>query len=145
MADNVELLRNTYEAFGRGDIPAVLGVFAEDIEWSVPEVIPHGGKARGREEVGGFFERLGSTWEDFGIEIDALFGSDDRVCASAAPPASSTVSDGLRLRARVDRRGRIVQALRRVRRSRSGAPGPLSRRAQPATAASTARSSSAAL
>jgi uncharacterized protein len=79
--DNVELLRNTYEAFGRGDIPAVMAGFAEDIEWSVPEVLPHGGRSRGLEGVAGFFEGLASTWEDFGLELDALFGSGDRVCA----------------------------------------------------------------
>jgi ketosteroid isomerase-like protein len=79
--DNVELLRTTYEAFGRGDIPAVLDAFAEDIEWSVPEVLPHGGRARGRDEVAGFFERLASMWDGFGLDIDALFGSGDHVCA----------------------------------------------------------------
>src|SRR5688500_18956198 len=79
--DNGELLRNAYEAFGRGDIAAVMGAFAEDIEWNVPEVLPHGGRSRGLQEVAGFFERLGSTWKDFGVELDALFGSDDRVCA----------------------------------------------------------------
>lgn len=79
--DNVELLRDTYEAFGRGDIPAVMGAFAEDIEWNVPEVLPHGGRSRGLDGVAGFFERLASTWEDFGLELDALFGSGERVCA----------------------------------------------------------------
>jgi ketosteroid isomerase-like protein len=79
--DNVELLRNTYEAFGRGDIPTVMAAFAEDIELSVPEVLPHGGTSRGLDEVAGFFERLASTWEDFGLELDALFGSGDHVCA----------------------------------------------------------------
>lgn len=36
--DNVALLRNTYEAFGRGDIAAVMAVLAEDIEWNAPEI-----------------------------------------------------------------------------------------------------------
>jgi ketosteroid isomerase-like protein len=80
--DNVELLRTTYEAFGRGDMTAVMAAFAEDIEWNAPDVLPHGGKARGRDEVAGFFGRLASTWEDFGLEIEALFGSGDRVCAA---------------------------------------------------------------
>jgi ketosteroid isomerase-like protein len=79
--DNVELLRNTYEAFGRGDVPTVMSVFAEDIEWNAPEVLPHGGKARGLEEVGAFFGRLASTWEGLNLEFDALFGSEEHVCA----------------------------------------------------------------
>ncbi|MDQ5833999.1 MAG: nuclear transport factor 2 family protein [Actinomycetota bacterium] len=79
---NVELLRTTYEAFGRGDIPAVMGTFREDIEWNAPEVLPHGGRARGLDGVAGFFERLASTWEDFELELNALFGSGERVCAA---------------------------------------------------------------
>ena len=81
MPDNVELLRTTYEGFGRGDMPAVMAAFADDIEWNSPAVLPHGGRSRGLDWVAGFFERLASTWEDFGIEIDGLFGSGQHVCA----------------------------------------------------------------
>ncbi len=76
---NAELARSAYEAFDRGDMPAVIGALADDIEWSVPQVIPHGGDARGREEVGEFFQRLASMWEDFGIEMEALVADGDRV------------------------------------------------------------------
>ena len=78
--DNVELLRSTYEAFGRGDIPAVMGSFAEDITWHVPGVLPHGGDAKGHEEVGEFFGRLAGMWEDFGLEFSDFVASGDRVC-----------------------------------------------------------------
>jgi ketosteroid isomerase-like protein len=78
--ENVDLLRSTYEAFGRGDIPAVMEAFADDITWHVPAVLPHGGDARGKEEVGGFFQRLASTWEDFGLEFGDFVASGDRVC-----------------------------------------------------------------
>jgi ketosteroid isomerase-like protein len=78
--DNVALIQRTYEAFGRGDIPAVMGTFAEDISWNVPTVVPHGGRAKGRDEVGRFFERLGSMWEDFGLDLEDFVASGDRVC-----------------------------------------------------------------
>jgi ketosteroid isomerase-like protein len=78
--DNVELLRGTYEAFARGDIPGVMSAFAPDIEWNAPAVLPHGGQARGPEEVGQFFQGLGATWEDFGLELDDFVASGDRVC-----------------------------------------------------------------
>jgi ketosteroid isomerase-like protein len=78
--DNVALVQRTYEAFGRGDIPAVMGTFAEDISWNVPTVVPHGGRAKGRDEVGRFFERLGSMWEDFGLDLEEFVASGDRVC-----------------------------------------------------------------
>ena len=78
--DNVALLRSTYEAFGRGDVPAVLATFAEDISWQVPTVLPHGGTAKGREEVGAFFQRLAGMWDDFELEPGDFVASGDRVC-----------------------------------------------------------------
>src|SRR5438046_1665792 len=78
MADtNLTLVQETYGAFGRGDIPAVLGAFTADIEWNVPAVLPHGAKARGPEEVGRFFEVLASTWENFDLQLDDFVASGD--------------------------------------------------------------------
>jgi len=37
MADNVGIIRGLYEAFGRGDVPAVLGVFDAQIQWNEAE------------------------------------------------------------------------------------------------------------
>jgi ketosteroid isomerase-like protein len=78
--ENAQLLHDTYEAFGRGDIPAVMGVLAEDIAWNVPEVLPHGMAVNGRDDVGRFFQNLASTWDDFGLELDDV-AAGDRVFA----------------------------------------------------------------
>jgi hypothetical protein len=81
MADgNLELIQNGYEAFGRGDIQAVLDIMADDVEWNVPEVLPQGGHARGKQEVAAFFERLGGIWQGLSLEIDDFVASGDRVC-----------------------------------------------------------------
>jgi ketosteroid isomerase-like protein len=77
---NLELIQGGYEAFGRGDIPAVLDIMADDVEWSVPEVLPHGGRYSGKQEVMGFFEKLGSIWEGFDLDIEDFVASGDRVC-----------------------------------------------------------------
>lgn len=79
--DNAELLRSTYEAFGRGDIPAVIGVLDENIVWNAPAVLPHAMAVNGRDDVGKFFQNLASTWEEFSLEVDDLVASGDRVCA----------------------------------------------------------------
>ena len=78
--DNVALLQKTYDAFGRGDIPAVIQSFAEDITWHAPAVLPQGGDAKGHEDVGQFFQRLAASWEDFQIDFNHFVASDDRVC-----------------------------------------------------------------
>ena len=77
---NLELIQRGYEAFGRADIPAVLEIMSDDVEMNVPAVLPQGMQARGKDEVGEFFQKLGSSWDDFGLEIDDFVASGDRVC-----------------------------------------------------------------
>jgi ketosteroid isomerase-like protein len=79
--NNADLVRASYEAFARGDVPTVMTALDEHVEWHVPAVLPHGMDARGRDEVGTFFEKLASTWDEFGLEVDDLVASGDRVCA----------------------------------------------------------------
>ena len=45
---NVQAMRDLYDAFGRGDIPSVLGGMDANIEWSEAEGCPYqpGGEAR---------------------------------------------------------------------------------------------------
>jgi len=82
MADgNLELVQGAYEAFGRGDIPGVLGILSDDVKWSVPEFLPQGMRVQGRDAVVGFFENLGSTWENLNVDVDDFVASGDRVCA----------------------------------------------------------------
>lgn len=78
---NTALARNAYEAFSRGDAAAVIAAMTDDIELNVPQVLPHGGKSHGHEEAGRVFERIASTWQDFGIDVEALVESGDRVLA----------------------------------------------------------------
>jgi uncharacterized protein len=63
---NLVTVQSIYEAFGKGDIPAILNVLADDVEWEawadnsavkagVPTMVPRHGKA----EVAKFFETAG--------------------------------------------------------------------------------------
>ena len=76
---DLDTIRTTYDAFGAGDIPAVMATFHDDIQWHVPDVLPHGGDAQGQEEVGAFFQRLGSTWTDFGLDIMDFVDGGDKI------------------------------------------------------------------
>ena len=78
-----ELIRALYAAFGRGEVPAVLAMLDEDIEWHAPVNLPHGGDFRGREAVGGFFQGIGEHWESLEVDLEALVSSGDRVVALA--------------------------------------------------------------
>lgn len=47
MVSNVQMMRDLYDALGRGDVPAVLGAMDLGIEWREAEGNPYepGGKA----------------------------------------------------------------------------------------------------
>jgi ketosteroid isomerase-like protein len=63
---NVETMQQVYEAFGRGDVPAILERLAEDVRWEQSPVantaqtadIPYMRARSGREAVAGFFSDL---------------------------------------------------------------------------------------
>lgn len=81
---NVDLVSELYAAFGRGDVPALLTMLDEQIEWHAPPNLPHGGDFRGREAVGGFFQGIGEHWESLEVDVEALVASGDRVVALAS-------------------------------------------------------------
>jgi ketosteroid isomerase-like protein len=47
----VQVVKGGYEALARGDVPAFLGSFADDIEWHEAEGMPYGGVYQGADAV----------------------------------------------------------------------------------------------
>lgn len=79
---NADLVRGGYEAFGRGDVAAVLELFHPDIEWHVGGRNALTGDYRGHEEVMGFFGRLQEmTGGTFGLAVHDVAATDDHVLA----------------------------------------------------------------
>ena len=61
---DVETVKGLYEAFGRGDVEAILECVTDDVDWSTDAALksaPWYGARRGKEEVRGFFEAIGET------------------------------------------------------------------------------------
>ncbi len=70
---NAEIIRSGYEAFGRGDVPAVLAVFDEGIRWHVPGRNPMSGDYTGHDEVVGYYQALGErSGGTFRLEVEAI-------------------------------------------------------------------------
>jgi uncharacterized protein len=67
-----QLVQRAYDAFGRGDIPAILGLLDDGVEWTAPGTLPQGGTFKGRDEVGSFFETVGGAWEQLEVEPEAM-------------------------------------------------------------------------
>jgi ketosteroid isomerase-like protein len=64
--ENVKTITSIYEAFGRGDVAAILAALTEDIDWAAEaasDAAPWYGVRRGKDAVAEFFAAFGSTIE----------------------------------------------------------------------------------
>jgi uncharacterized protein len=79
---NVDIVRGAYEAFGRGDVPAVLEALDKDVIWTDMEGFPTGGTYVGAGAIlNGVFLPLGTEWNNFQANPDEFLESGDRVVA----------------------------------------------------------------
>ncbi len=64
--DNLKTIMTVYDAFGRGDIAAILDVLCDDVDWAAETnstVAPWYGVRHGKDDVAAFFEAFGSTMD----------------------------------------------------------------------------------
>jgi uncharacterized protein len=62
--DNLATVKLIYEAFGKGDVPAILDQLTDDVDWAAEassDAVPWYGMRTGKDEVVGFFEAIGSA------------------------------------------------------------------------------------
>jgi ketosteroid isomerase-like protein len=76
---NVRVMRDAYEAFARRDVPSVLAAFHPEIDFNPPDVIPHGGRCQGHDEVATYFGTLAETFEEFRVEPEEFLDTQDRI------------------------------------------------------------------
>ncbi len=79
--DNRAVVQRGYEAFGRGDIPGLLSLLDERIEWVTPGPpdLPTAGTRRGLQEVAEFFQTLAGLFDVQRFEPRAFVAEGDRV------------------------------------------------------------------
>ncbi|HVC84196.1 MAG TPA: nuclear transport factor 2 family protein [Solirubrobacteraceae bacterium] len=79
---SVEVVKGVYASFARGDVPAVLGAFADDIEWHEAEGMPYGGVYRGGDAVvQNVFAPIATDVEGFAVTPEEFIASGDAVAA----------------------------------------------------------------
>ena len=61
--DNVAAISKIFEAFGKGDIPYIIGQLHDDVRWIVyqDKVVPTSGDWSGKAKVPGFFQAIGDN------------------------------------------------------------------------------------
>jgi ketosteroid isomerase-like protein len=79
---SLDVVKGVYEAFGRGDVPAVLGAMADDIEWHEAEGMPYGGVYHGGEAVAqNVFGPITQDIPDLAVKPEEFIASGDAVAA----------------------------------------------------------------
>lgn len=78
---NLETVQRGYEAFGRGDIDALLALFDDDIVWESPgpPELPTAGSRRGKQQVAAFFDAVNTVFDMQQFEPETFLADGDRV------------------------------------------------------------------
>jgi ketosteroid isomerase-like protein len=102
---NIETARQMYQAFGSGDVQAILDLVTDDVDWSTDAAIasaPWYGPRHGTDGVASFLEAIGKTGPV--TEFTPLaFSSRDQVIFADQAAGASLPSDVVLLK--IDRFG----------------------------------------
>lgn len=81
---DADIIRGVYDAFAKGDVPAVLGAFDDNISWTEAEGFMYGGTYNGPNAVlENVFMKLGTEWEGFAaVPNNIVDGGDGNVIAT---------------------------------------------------------------
>ena len=84
--ENIEQVKKLFKSFGQGDIPSVLKMLSDDIEWQSPvtgiidrETISWATPRKGRDQVAQFFKELGEKMRPEPFQIHRYTAQDDTV------------------------------------------------------------------
>ncbi|MDQ3156753.1 MAG: nuclear transport factor 2 family protein [Actinomycetota bacterium] len=83
---NVETAKESYEAFGRGDLQALK--FADDVVWWTSDELPLGGEVTGREAVLQNFSQIPNYWSDFSVTPERFIDAGDTVVVTGTQKAT---------------------------------------------------------
>ena len=79
-SQNIETARQMYEAFGRGDVQAILDRVTDDVDWSTDAEIasaPWYGPRHGKDGVRSFFQAIGTAGPVSEFTPLAIAGNED--------------------------------------------------------------------
>jgi uncharacterized protein len=77
----IDTVRGFYDALGRGDVPGVLALLHNDLEWTEAERFPYyGGTWRSPQEIlNSVFIPLARDWDAFSAQAHDFIAEGDRV------------------------------------------------------------------
>ncbi len=77
---NVDIIKELYQAFARGDMDHVLAVLDPEVEWIESNGIPYGGTFLGHEAIlTGVFAKIAAEWDNFTARVDRFIDAGETV------------------------------------------------------------------
>ena len=76
--ENVEIVREAFEAFNRGDVDAALQRMHSEIEWQTIDTFPDAGTYRGRDAVREFWKTWRDSFRGFTLNLEECVPVGDR-------------------------------------------------------------------
>ena len=79
--ENVETVRQGYEAFNRGDVEWMIAQLDPEIVWEDAAEVPGSSSYRGIREVRGYLESFAQQWEEIRFEPEGILDAGEQVVA----------------------------------------------------------------
>jgi ketosteroid isomerase-like protein len=79
MGTNADVINEAYAAFARGDVPGLLDLMDDGVDWVSPATLPHGGHFTGKDGVLAFFQGIGTIWESLVVEAEGVGEAEDNL------------------------------------------------------------------
>jgi uncharacterized protein len=79
MGSNLDATKQLYEAMGKGDVPTVLGLMDEKIDWQEPASLPFGNQIGPQAVVEGVFGPLFAMFPNFSVTTREIHDAGDVV------------------------------------------------------------------
>ena len=80
--ENIQVIKDIYLAFERGDIPTLLNALTQDVDWLFvgrPEDVPFAGPRHGQEQMMAFFSTIAQTVDVLAFEPHEIMAFDNHV------------------------------------------------------------------
>ena len=84
--DNIAIVQQCYNNFKTGNIPGLLDLLADDVDWRLPEMegVPFGGARNGRDAVAEFFALVGANQDSLSFEPADYIAQGEKVAAAGS-------------------------------------------------------------
>jgi len=81
--ENTKLVQQAYQLFKAGNVPALLDMLSDTVEWIFPDLkgVAVAGTRRGKKEVADFYTKLAETQETLSFEPREFVAQGDKVVA----------------------------------------------------------------